>query len=336
MILSKNKAKQTIFHRISSGWYDRGSGVLSALKFVKEKMNLDFQFDEILFSEDEGGKSVFSNIFAKVQDKDFYFDFFDFFKNFSKLTEDILKTHFLKAKFLLFSIAQIKDKSSRNQVLNFFEQKFGKTFFDENFYSPDILCEIFEKFAEDESDKILKYFEFVKEKNSLDFLKTYISEENPKTILFYFRHSGPLIKTLKWLKEKFEIDMDFLKDFLLQLDENGNSFFTFILKKRPYWDLFRRFTEIYDFLFEFFGKIFISKFLLIENSENENFLNIICTIENSIIQVLDHLLVNFQNDSEFFKKLINKKLRENADVKNWIKNQRTLNFSFDLSEEMGE
>jgi hypothetical protein len=338
MILSKNKAKQTIFHHNRSGWYNRGSGVLPALKFVKEKINLDFQVDEILFDEDKGGESVFSNLFAKVEEKDFYFDFFDFVKNYSKLTEDILKTHFLKAKFLLFSIVQIKDKSSRDQILNWFEQKFGKTFFDENFYSRDILCEIFEEFAEDESDQILTYFEFVEEKKNLDFLKTYILEENPKTILFYFHYSEPLIKTLKWLKEKFEIDMDFLKDFLLQVDENKDSFFTFILKKPPYFGLFYCFTEIYNFLIETFGKIFISKFLLIENSENENFLNIICTKrENSIvIKVLDHLFKNFQNDSEFFKKLINEKLRENMDVKNWIKNQRTLNFSFDLAEEMGE
>jgi hypothetical protein len=66
-------------------------------------------------------------------------------------------------------------------------------------------------------------------------------------------------------------------------------------------------------------------------------LNIICKRENNIIiKFLDHLFENCQNDSEFFKNLINGKLRENTDVKNWIENKITLNFSFDYFQNVDE
>jgi hypothetical protein len=195
------------------------------LKFLKHEVKLEDEMflEEILFDRDENGESVFSNFFADPEDRES--EFFELILNDLKLDEDLLKKHLIKSDFLLYSITQIKDKSSRDQILNLFKQKFGKRFFDENFYSHDILFKICEKFAN--SGKIFKYFKFVEEKKSLEILKNYISGKNfeNQTILFKFSYyTGNFIKFLDWLQKKF--DLDFLENFLLQVDKNGDSFLT--------------------------------------------------------------------------------------------------------------
>jgi hypothetical protein len=123
---------------------------------------------------------------------------------------------------------------------------------------------------------------------------------------------------LEWLGAKFQNDKEFLEKLLMNVDENGDSFLSFVLNEFDFCDFDKFFLKTYKFLIETFGKIFIQNFLLIENQKGEKFLNVICN-GNLLIKILNFLLTEFQNDLSFLQKLINEKLRENKRVKRWMK-----------------
>ncbi len=118
-----------------------------------------------------------------------------------------------------------------------------------------------------------------------------------------------------------------MENFLSHVDENGDTFLLVFLKKCPDYsqtDVF--FTDTFKFLIENFDKSFAKNLLLIQNRRLENCLNLICqsAYEKEISKVLDLLLKDFQNDQEFFKKLLNDELKKNETVRKWIENN--LNF----------
>ncbi len=141
-----------------------------------------------------------------------------------------------------------------------------------------------------------------------------------------------LTEVLKWLEKKSENDKKFLKNFLMQVDENGDSFLHVLLRKCRYFKVNDFFTETFNFLIRNFDKSFVQNFLLIQNKRQKNCLNLVCQrvrFEKKIPEILNLLSKDFQNDREFFTKLFNEVLKKNEEVREWIKNN--LDF-IDLSE----
>ncbi len=178
----------------------------------------------------------------------------------------------IQSEFLLFSISQNADESARVRIVEFFKEKFQVPFSSDDFYSAEILqkiCENHSKYNVN-TKKILNYFNFVEEKNGLEFLKNYISGKNSEsqTILFYFCSISDIAKVLEWLEEKFKNVENFLEDLknLLQVDENGDSFLHVLLKKFSFSEHTYCITKTFEFLIRNFDKSFVQNFLLIQNN----------------------------------------------------------------------
>jgi hypothetical protein len=69
-----------------------------------------------------------------------------------------------------------------------------------------------------------------------------------------------------------------------------------------------------NFYFWVLLKKFIQNFLLIRNFQREICMNLVFQIP----EILDLLLKVFQNDQEFFTKLLNQELRESIKVREWM------------------
>jgi hypothetical protein len=257
------------------------------------------------------------------QDVDLLFNIFDFLTKDLGISVESLKINLIEIKYFLFSISQIKEES-RDRIAEFFEEKCQISFYSDDFYSAEILHKICENHSKYDTEKILNYLNFVEEKNDLEFFKNYVSGKNSEsqTILAHFHHKSDLTQVFKWLEEKFKNDKNFLKNFLMQVDENGDSFLHVLLRKCDYGWVDDFFTETFEFLFRNFDKSFVQNFLLIKNKRQENCLNLICQrVEDvkKIPEILDLLSKDFQNDQEFFTKLINEELKKNKKVRKWIK-----------------
>ncbi len=329
LILKRDNEDRTIFHNFTESKDQPNSGaqLLEILKFFKENLKIENKFllKEILFSVDRRG--VFLDIFSMFEDEDLLFDIFDFLTKDLGLSVESLKSYLNEIKgYFLFSISQIEEES-RVRIFELFEdllEKLQIPFYSDDFYSAEILHRICENHSKSDVEKILKYFNFVEEKNDFGFLKNYFSGKNSEsqTILVHFHHSySNLTKVFKWLEEKFKNEKNFLKNFLMQVDENGDSFFTFILGKCYDFDVDYFFTATFKFLIRNFDKSFVQNFLLIQNKRQENCLNLVCQRRDwRIPEILGLLSKGFQNDQEFFTKLLNEELKENEKVREWIKN----------------
>jgi hypothetical protein len=214
--------------------------------------------------------------------------------------------------------------------MNLFVTKFGKSFFTN--FSNDTFHEICLKHSKNGIEKIMNYLNFIAEQNDLETLGKNITGKNSKnqTILFYFHQntSSDLIKMLGWLETTFKNVGNFVENFLLEVDENLDSFLNFVLKRCDSRKIDNFYTETYFFLITKHDKSLVKKILLRENKENENFMNIIYERDNRIVTyILDTLFRNFRNDLDFFAKLINEKLKKNWNVRNWMRRNKycTLN-----------
>jgi hypothetical protein len=108
---------------------------------------------------------------------------------------------------------------------------------------------------------------------------------------------------------------------LKSIDENGDSFLHVLLRKCDYFQVYHFFTKTFKFLIRNFDKSFVQNFLLIQNKRQENCLNLFFQrVEWKISDILDRLSEDFQNDQEFFTKLLNEKLKKNEKVRKWTKN----------------
>jgi hypothetical protein len=70
-----------------------------------------------------------------------------------------------------------------------------------------------------------------------------------------------------------------------------------------------------------FDKTFVQKILLIQNFQRKIFFNLVFQRRGDyykILEILDDLLKVFQNDQEFFTKLLNEELRESIKVREWM------------------
>jgi hypothetical protein len=267
------------------------------------------------------------------QDVDLLFNIFDFLTKDLGISVESLKTYLKEIKgYFLFSISQIEEES-RVRIVELFEEKFQIQFYSDDFYSAEILHKICENHSKYDVKTVLKYLNFVEEKNNFEHLKNYISGKNSEsqTILVHFHHyDSDLAKVFEWLEEKFENEKKILKNFLMQVDENGDSFLNVVLRKCFDFQVDRFFTETFEFLIRNFDKSFVQNFLLIQNKRQENCLNLICQRDDwRIPEILDLLSEVFQNGQEFFTKLLNEELKKNKKVRKWTKNN--LNF-IDLPE----
>jgi hypothetical protein len=196
---------------------------------------------------------------------------------------------------------------------------------DDHFYSEAILHEIGGKFSGNHTSKVLSYFDFIEELHDFEFMKSHISKKSTanQTILFQFKNREKIITVLKWFCTKFENDKEFIAQFLLQVDSNGDSFLTNGLEKYRFESCF---DKIFKFLLQNFDKPFVQDFLLIENNANQNCLNVIGDKNRgNVIGYLGCLFKGFQNDQIFFAKLINDKLKENGKVKKWMNDRFKIN-----------
>ncbi len=325
LILKRDEKNKTIFHNFTKSEDQSNSGaqLLKILKFFKENLKLENEFllKEILFSVDRRG--VFLDIFSMFQDVDLFFNIFDFLTRDLGLSVENLKSYLNEMKYFPFSILQIEEESARVRIVELFEEKFQIPFYSDDFYSAEILHKICENNSKYDTKKILKYFNFVEEKNSFRFLKNYVSGKNSEsqTILVHFHHFySDLTEVFKWLEEKFKNEKNFLENFLMQVDENGDSFLHVLLRKCRDFRVDDFFTETFKFLLRNFDKSFVQKFLLIQNKRQENCLNLFCQrLVKKIPEILDLLSKDFQNDREFFTKLLNEELKKNEKVREWIK-----------------
>jgi hypothetical protein len=98
----------------------------------------------------------------------------------------------------------------------------------------------------------------------------------------------------------------------------------------------QKFLKILEFLHQDLGlenKVLLD-ILSIEDNWKTNCLNEICDKKDQkITEILDFLSKVFQNDRDSLKKLFNKKLRKNEEVKEWMGKN---NFNVDLFEEDSE
>jgi ABC-type phosphate/phosphonate transport system ATPase subunit len=338
LILLKDKSNYTFFFWFTSSGCQSNWGpkLLSILRFLKNdlKFENDFLIEKILFN-DKYSDYHFSKIFEQNQEKEFYLDFLEFLANELNSTGESLKINLIRTKFLL-SIAQNGDKQLLGEIFNAFVAKFGKTFFTDS-NSIEIFHGICKRYSYD-AEMILNYLNLVAEQIGIETFKTYISGKNSKkqTIFFHFHHyEERFTKMLEWFKTTFKNDESFFENFLLEADENSDSFFNFVLKDcEDNWRIHDCLNKTYDFLIRNFDKVFVKELLLLENKKGKNFLNIIC--ENSkkrnsydLTKILDILFKDFQNDQDFFGKLINEKSKKNREVKDFMKNK----FKKDLPED---
>jgi hypothetical protein len=297
ILLRDTFVNQTIFHYFISHYQkDAAPKLLSILRFLKNDLNFsaNFLIDKILLPIDYNDKNVFLNLIEQSQEKEFRSNFFDFLVN--ELTSTDENPNFTEIPFW---ILRIKDKEIRDEMVNLFNEKFGENFF--SYFSNDSFHELCERYSFN-VEIILEYLNLIAGKHDLEILENNISGKNSKsqTILFYFRH---LFEMLEWFGTKFKNDENFLKNFLLEVDENSDSFLTFALKNcnGPFLDTLFRLT--YDFLFKNFDKVFVKELLLLENNEGRNCLDILRQRvgQNVITKVLNKLFYDFENDQDFFQ-----------------------------------
>jgi hypothetical protein len=324
--LTDHIQKQTVFHNLLLNPTNPGSQILPILAFLKHDLKFEDEFlvQDILFNTDHIGRKVFSNLLF-TQSRDFYQSFFEFLEQHLNFTHETLENRLKDTKLLPFHIAQY-GKSARDEIAELFGEKFGDTFISDHFYSTEILFELCKHFLGYSTDKFLAYFNFVEEQTDLQFLENYVSRKNDKnqTILFFYHQRNYrkyLVKILNWFEAKFGDDRRFLEGLLLEVDGNGDSFLMSVLKECLNSHVGECFTETYHFLIRHFDIGFVGKFLLIENCEMENCINHIYSDGDQwkITGILDLLFDDFQSDHDFFKLLINEKLRENPSVREWMR-----------------
>jgi hypothetical protein len=256
-------------------------------------------------------------------------DFLEFLANEFIVTDESPKNYLVQSEFL-FQIAHIEEKQTRDEILNYFVAKFGEEFLNSSI-STRVLHELCSLLSESYvgTHKIENYLNFVGKKYDLEILKNYVSGKNLKkqTILFYFYHyKSNTTKILEWFKTTFKNDSIFMKFFLLQVDENLDSFLIFLLKKCVEWDIDHHFMETYDYLLTNFDKVFVKEFLILENSEDENFLNIVCKRDDkNVTKILNIIFNDFENDQDFFTKLINEKSKKHREIKDFMRDKLNIN-----------
>jgi hypothetical protein len=143
-----------------------------------------------------------------------------------------------------------------------------------------------------------------------------------------------LLQTLKWVAD--ELGQKFLLKLISMEDDWGRTIFHQFISSPRQSNPAQKFLKVLEFLHQDLGlenKVLLD-ILSIEDWRKDNCLNLICDEKDQkITEILDFLSKVFQNDRDWLKKLFNKKLRGNEEVKEWMGKN---NFNLDLFEESDE
>jgi hypothetical protein len=129
-----------------------------------------------------------------------------------------------------------------------------------------------------------------------------------------------LLQTLKWVADEF--GQEFLVKLISTKDFCNRTIFNRFIEHQS--NPVPKFLEILEFLQQDLGlenKVLLDILSIRgEAFEMKNCLNLICDKKVlKITEILDFLSIFFQNDSDWLKKLFNKELRKNKEVKEWMR-----------------
>jgi hypothetical protein len=242
----------------------------------------------------------------------------------------------LKNEKLLELLEELKKLKSNPK----FGQDFVKELFlmrSRDFYGVFLFCYCPSKyFANDFLFEFLKQLKFLCGDETLRELFLAVDDRS-RTFLHDFcwqAKNFDLLQALKWVAE--ELGQEFLLKLISMKDFLGRTIFHCFIYSEYQSNPAQKFLKILEFLHQGLGlenKVLLD-ILSVENHETKNCLNLICDREDpKITEILDFLSKVFQNDRDSFKKLFNKKLRKNQEVKEWMGKN---NFNADLSEDSEE
>jgi hypothetical protein len=197
-------------------------------------------------------------------------------------------------------------------------------------------------FANDFFLEVLKQLKFLCDEETLKefFLAV---DFYSRTFLHHFcwrAKNFDLLQTLKWVAE--ELGQEFLIKLISMKDSDGETIFHDFISSEHQSNPAQKFLKVLEFLHQDLGlenKVLLD-ILSIEDGKKKNCLNLICDKKDQkITEILDFLSKVFQNDQNWLWKLLNKKLRKNEEVKEWMgKNNFNINLfgESDDSEESNE
>jgi hypothetical protein len=135
----------------------------------------------------------------------------------------------------------------------------------------------------------------------------------------YRAENFDLLRTLKWVAAEF--GQKFLIKLISMKDRDDRTIFHNFISSKHQSNPGQKFLKILEFLRQDLGlenKVLLD-ILSIEDWVEKNCLNFICDKKDQkITEILDFLSKVFQNDRDWVKKLFNKKLRKNEEVKEWM------------------
>jgi hypothetical protein len=174
-------------------------------------------------------------------------------------------------------------------------------------------------FANDFFFEILKQLKFLCGEETLKEFFLAVGY-NSRTFLHRFcgcAKNFDLLQALKWVAQ--ELGQEFLVKLISMKDWQGQTIFHFFICFQS--DPAQKFLKILEFLHQDLGleNKFLLDILSMENKKKENCLNLICDRKDQkMTEILDFLPKVFQNDRKWLKKLFNKNLRKNKEVKEWM------------------
>jgi hypothetical protein len=179
--------------------------------------------------------------------------------------------------------------------------------------------------------KFLKQLKFLCDEETLrEFFLA--GEDESRTFLHEFclrTKNFDLLRTLKWLADEF--GQEFLLKLISMKNWDDQTIFHFFISSEHQSNPAQKFLKILEFLHQDLGlenKVLLDILSIEDRYEKENCLNLICDRKDQkITEILYFLSKVFQNDRDWLKKLFNRKLRKNEEVKEWMGKN---NFNVDL------
>jgi hypothetical protein len=303
-----------------------------------------FLKDNIIFARIKGFENVLQQVFLRSENLD---DFSDFVKEFN-ISDPELKTtlagnepNFLYSSFswfftkieaispypVFFYIAQ-KSLEDQEKYLNFLKRKLGENILNElisnrSLFDTTRKCKRFDDFG----TSVSKYLDFVERNFGTEILKKLIGFQayNYQTFLFGLNHIADrcLMKILNYLFEKFKNEKQFLEQFLLSVDNSGNTFLIHYFSGGFTSQAIKASREFPRLIKSNFGSNFLKKLLLIKNKQSKNFHQIL--LENKLggveesLEVLEILIEVVGKDREFFVELTKQNEEIPEEIKEFLK-----------------
>jgi hypothetical protein len=328
LLLQRDTTRESIVFQFFSNYQNPITNGLDILNYLRVDLQLDENFVkyQIILRKTNWEENVLQQIFLRSESLD---QFNNLIENTFEISDSELKSSLTGNKTNFFHIAQ-KSEEDQEKLLDFMKRRFSDDILAE-LISSETLCDIclqshrFDDFGA----KILKFFEFVEKKFGIDFIKKLSSykDEDDKNQTFLFNLNQvidkDLMKILQYLFEKFENEKQYLEQFLLSIDDDGNSFLIHYFSE----DLLGKLLTISEALFKLikdnFDLNFLKILLLIRNKSDRNLYHALLGnkyggVEKSL-KLLENLLEVLGNDQEFFAELTKQNEEIPEEIKNFIK-----------------